>query len=283
MHHLSCLLIIALGLLATGCHSPSPAANVTPSADTTEPPAVPARPASAAAVTLVDVRFGDRADAHSPVVLMGRPVYTGPGEIVGIAGRIESYTLTDGTRKQVSGPWRLLDTDELGYGSGSPVVSGCMLLHDRPWPAFDQVTLRIRAAVADRVERIEIPDFEPGVQQSASAHGYTLTIKSELGKALGRYEATLLYPMLHAENDPGDADAGSVWTLTPADRAKADEASLRINWRFGFVGDDGRLITPSGQSGGYQFLGRHYAGRTFRASVPVGVRLVDSVVDIEIP
>jgi hypothetical protein len=246
-----------------------------------EPDAQPA--ANEAVLKLVEVRFGDRADRHGLRLLSGKPEFTGQGEIVGIAGRIEGYTLADGTRKDVAGEWRLLNADELGYGTRSPVVQRCVLLHDRPWPPFSKVTLRIRAAVTERIERIEIDDFQPGTDQNASAHGLTLRIRSRLGKALGSHAATFLYPRITADGQDENTGALSAWSLTPAERQAVDESEMLINYRFGFVSDDGLLSTPSGRGNGYYFLGQRYAGRTFGANVPLNIRIVDEVLEIEMP
>ena len=280
MHKLEYSLAIVAGcLLANGCAAPPPSPPVKPTAEVSEPQAEQAAPE--AALKLVELHVAH----HDPNVLIGKPTYTGGGEIVGIAGRVEGYTLVDGTRKHVVRPWRMMDADEIGYGTPSPVVEHWVLRHDQPWPDISKASLRVRAAVAERIGRIEIENFQPGMEQHAVAHGLRLTIRSRLGQAMGRHDATFLRPRITAEGQGQNADILAAWSLTPADRQAVDEASMRINYRTGFINENGLLRTPSGWSSrhGYHFLGQQYAGRTFGANVPVNVRIVDEVIDIEIP
>lgn len=273
------LTVLALLCLSFGCAAPPHAADK-PAGEHTQTPQ--AEPAEDPTLSLVDLRFTDT-NRNTPILFVARPVYNGPGHIVGIAGRITAFIRGDGEELPVDGSWRLLDSDELGYGRATPTIDRCLLLHPGPRPAFTGIRLRVLAAVAERIERVSIASFQPGQDQRASAHGITLSIQSKLGTALGRSPATIIRHTLASEQAVSPAENLAVWGLSEADRAAVNNSKMRINYRLGFVNDEQALDMPSGQASGYIFLGKAYTGRTFAANVPIGIQLIEADIVVRRP
>jgi len=231
-------------------------------------------------IQLIDIRFNDPEQGNRVDLLSARLDYTGRSEVVGIAGRLEAFLLEDGSEVPFKGDWKLLDADEISYARPTPVIQRGVLLHPRPWPNFVGVRLRVRAAISERIERITIDTFRTGQKQHADAHGLSLTVTSKLGKALGASPATLISLNLKRQGEER-SDPLSTWGLSPDERLLAKESGIWVQYRFGFLDDQDALITPSGQgNGSYTFLGQSYDGRVFAADVPIGVRVVESVIEL---
>ena len=273
------LFVLASSVAMSGCAQPQ------------QPEASPALQQAQAKVTeplrLTEIRVHPEKDSQRSFYVLAKVEETGAGRIVGLSWRLESYQLPDGTTREVSAAWRPGDTDELAYGKTSLDVRTFGWFRGmQSLPHCKSVKLRLRAAVAESVEMITIPNFQLGKEYQASGHGYSITASGKKGVALGRHPAIYVGARIWY---PGDReglnkpDFWAKWRLDPQDHQKASQADVWVNWRMGFLDTDGKLTTPAGQGGGFYFLGHDVVGKTFAVEVPVNIRLMDTVVEIEMP
>jgi beta-lactamase regulating signal transducer with metallopeptidase domain/multidrug resistance efflux pump len=191
---------------------------------------------------------------------------TGAGHIVGLASRLESYAEPDGGVKRVSAQWQEADAEELDYGKASLDVTRFRAMLAGPSDRALSATLRLRAAVADRIQRLTISDFQIGRDMKVEGHGYTFTVRAALGEALGTSPATFI----------------TSEATVPAELKSVQDAGVFVPFcRLGFLQEDGTLWTPGGRGrGGLMYIGQNHAGRTLVLEVPLGLRLVEMTVTV---